>query len=33
MVSECCWWRICDPGNTGEWICLECWEMTHAVEE
>lgn len=29
--SSCCWAKIIDPGNTGEWICAECKE--HCSEE
>lgn len=26
MVSSCCGSNVQDPGGTGEWLCMECWE-------
>lgn len=28
LGSMCCWARILDPGNTGEWLCWDCKEHT-----
>lgn len=33
MISDCCWERIIDPWNTGEWICSECKEHCESVPE
>jgi len=33
VCSNCCGARVIDLGNTGEWLCSECLEMSEDTYE